>query len=77
MWEMVKEVNQEKGTEFQKYLERKWEKDASLFNPKYFLKTAPMIHKHPENQWMLRRCDQHIKWCGEDATKAQVLNFSL
>ena len=37
MWHLVKAVNQKKGEELQKYLEKKWGKQASSFDPKEFL----------------------------------------
>ena len=37
MWDLVKAVDQRKGEEFQRYLEKKWESNRSNFHPSKFL----------------------------------------
>ena len=38
VWDIIKGIDEEKGNEYQKYLEEKWEKNKNLFKPTKFLK---------------------------------------
>jgi len=71
MWELVKAVDHERGVEFQKYLEEKWARDVSKYNPTRFLKSNPMICKHKSAKKIIEECKKHKDWSRDQSSKAQ------
>ncbi|XP_063686386.1 uncharacterized protein LOC134820095 [Bolinopsis microptera] len=61
LWELIKEINPQKATEFRFYLEDKWEKDGSRHLPTMFLPTKLRVYQLPEasKTFIINTCKAH------------------
>ena len=73
VWELIGDVDKEKGEQFKRYLEDKWEKDGNRHIPWKFRKAKLRVAKLPEasKTFILNACRTHISTLLEESIKAQ------
>ena len=71
IWELVKKVDAQKGSELEAHLTGKWSTDASLFNPKDFLPSRPNISAHKKSTEILEKIQLHYDWLMDEKATAQ------
>ena len=71
IWELVKKVDPQKGSELEAHLTDKWSTDASLFHPEKFLPSRANISKHQNATKMLDIIQLHYDWLMDEKATAQ------